>query len=114
MYIVKRLEIIVFICFDTHRRSKMSDVLEDKAITTTDDNCVPKFQINRQAYKQIQFDKEFSIKEPKIKKSFLNSNFIRSLNPIRLLRIFTILNLITEYNVKKDLIADIFSGKQKC
>jgi len=62
----------------------------------------------------MQFDDEFQIKTLKVKKSFIKVNSILKLfNPKRLLNLFTVLNLITEYNFKKDLIADIFSGRLK-
>jgi MFS superfamily sulfate permease-like transporter len=62
--------------------------------------------IQRPAFKQNDFDSEFKLKIDTNKKKLIKNNF----DPRRLLNIFTILNLITEYNFKKDLIADLFSG----
>jgi solute carrier family 26 (sulfate anion transporter), member 6 len=62
--------------------------------------------IQRPAFKQNDFDSEFKLKIDTNKNKLIKNNF----DPRRLLNIFTILNLITEYNFKKDLIADLFSG----
>jgi hypothetical protein len=75
----------------------------------------PLFEIKRQAYKQSQFDAEFQIRSSKEKKNFFKrkaNTIFKLLNPKGLLSLFTILNLITEYNLKRDLIADIFSGNK--
>lgn len=67
-----------------------------------------KLTINRSVYTLKKFNEQYSIKEPV--KRIKSTSLLSSLDPRRLLGIFTILNLITEYNVKKDLVADIFSG----
>jgi MFS superfamily sulfate permease-like transporter len=69
---------------------------------------------------QTKFEQEFLInnnnnsnnnKPNIVKKSKKNILvLLKSLNPIRLLNVFTIFNLIAEYNIKQDLVADILSG----
>lgn len=67
--------------------------------------------VNRQAYNQKQFDNEFFLKDPKKENKTLNyTRSIKSLDPRRILNIFTILNLIAEYNIRQDLIPDLLSG----
>jgi Leucine-rich repeat (LRR) protein len=72
-------------------------------LTLTNNNLI---NIQRPAFKQNDFDSEFKLKIDTNKKKLIKNKF----DPRRLLNIFTILNLITEYNFKKDLIADLFSG----
>ena len=67
--------------------------------------------IQRPAYKQNDFDSEYKLKiDDNNKKKSLFKLIKNNFNPRHLLNIFTILNLITEYNFKKDLIPDLFSG----
>ena len=67
--------------------------------------------VNRQAYNQKQFDNEFYLKDPKKENKTLNyTRLKKSLDPRRILNIFTILNLIAEYNIRQDLIPDLLSG----
>jgi hypothetical protein len=83
-------------------------LIESKYVITT-----------RLAYSQNQFDNEFSIinanklknNNDNSKKTFeFNHNLFKYLDPRRILNLFTILNLITEYNIRKDLLADFLSG----
>ncbi len=80
-------------------------LIESKYVITT-----------RLAYSQNQFDNEFSIinankLNDNSKKTFeFNHNLFKYLDPRRILNLFTILNLITEYNIRKDLLADFLSG----
>jgi solute carrier family 26 (sulfate anion transporter), member 6 len=67
--------------------------------------------IQRPAYKQNDFDSEYKLKiDNNKKKKSLFKLIKNNFDPRRFLNIFTILNLITEYNFKKDLIPDLFSG----
>lgn len=73
-----------------------------------------RIEINRPVYKQKEFDQEFSItnkSEPEnnlLKKTL--KNIAIKFYPNNILGIFTILNLITEYDYKKNLISDLLSG----
>lgn len=68
------------------------------------------FSISRPIYTQKQFDEKFEIKNPTKTKKSTAKALLRALDPRRILNLFTILRLITEYNFKNDLIADLFSG----
>ena len=69
------------------------------------DSQKEKLIINRPVYTQKQFENEFSIKAPNQTKSIF-----QSIDPRRLINIFTIINLITEYDYKNDFIPDLMSG----
>lgn len=83
----------------------------ETSATSAEKISAPTIQINRQAYKQSEFDDEFLLKSPKTKKSLLTASLFKWLDPTKFLNVFTVLNLVTEYNFKRDLVADIFSGK---
>ena len=80
-------------------------LIESKYVNTT-----------RLAYNQKQFDNEFSIikanklSENAKKKIDFKRYLFKIFDPRRILSLFTILNLITEYNIKEDLLADFLSG----
>jgi hypothetical protein len=68
--------------------------------------------INRPVYTQKEFQNEFGIKSKEqhtpLKQRFVK--FLRYFDPRNLIGIFTILNWVSEYNIKSDLIPDILSG----
>jgi hypothetical protein len=69
--------------------------------------------VNRQIYSYKKFESEFAIEHDEAKDSTLRKNLSKSLrfvDPRNLLGVFTILNWISEYNFKADLIADLLSG----
>lgn len=68
------------------------------------------FSISRPIYTQKQFDEKFEIKNPNNTKKSTVKALLKALDPRRILNLFTILRLITEYNFKNDLIVDLFSG----
>lgn len=68
---------------------------------------------NRPVYTQKNFENEFQSIQFNKKKSSVTKglkNFAHSYHPANLLNIFTILNLITEYDFKKYFISDLISG----
>ncbi len=66
----------------------------------------------RKAYTQKQFDKEFAITTHKDTFSYKNKlkRFATDLHPRNLISVFTVINLVTEYDFKKNLIPDVLSG----
>lgn len=75
--------------------------------------------INRPAYSQKEFENEFAIaNRDKTPTNQLIKNEIKKVafkfHPKNLIGIFTILNLITEYDFKKNLVSDILSGITGC
>lgn len=70
-------------------------------------------KINRPIYNIAQFEKEFSSHYKKQKKSTLSKvakHLIATYNPKKILSIFTIVNLLSEYKYKEYLVSDIISG----
>ena len=99
-------ENILFYTIKNIKRSKMNE--EFDSIQLIENKVI---QITRPVYNQKQFDQEFLLNKNKHEnKSFRCKQIIKSFDPSRLLSVFTILNLITEYNFKNDLIPDILSG----
>lgn len=84
----------------------------------TSGSCVERrsIEIHRPAFSQAEFDNEFQIKQTKGADS--TKKLVRAqikqvalkIHPKNLLGIFTILNLITQYDFKNNLIADTLSG----
>lgn len=72
------------------------------------DSQKEKLIINRPVYTQKQFENEFSIKAPL--QTNQTKSIFQSIDPRRLINIFTIINLITEYDYKNDFIPDLMSG----
>ena len=69
--------------------------------------------IRRPVYKQKEFDDEFLIKEITKKKTNVKNEFKKVLakfDPRKILRMFTIINLVTEYDFKNNLLSDLLSG----
>jgi hypothetical protein len=71
-----------------------------------------RIEINRPVYTHKQFETEFGVKD-KPKRNLVRhecKKFLRFLDPRNLIGVFTILNWISEYNFKLNLISDILSG----
>ena len=68
--------------------------------------------IKRPVFKQIDFDNQFLIKQDseKIEKRNFFSKILKFFELKKFLSFFTILNLISEYDFGKNLIADLLSG----
>jgi hypothetical protein len=68
--------------------------------------------INRPVYTHKQFETEFGLKEKKPRSLVRQEckKFLRCIDPRNLIGIFTVLNWVSEYNFKKNLIPDILSG----
>ena len=84
--------------------------IQTAAATTTSRKLI---SIRRPVYKQKEFDDEFLIKERTGKKSNVKNGLkkiLLKLDPRNMLKMFTIINLVTEYNFKNNLLSDLFSG----
>jgi hypothetical protein len=68
--------------------------------------------LNRPMYTQKEFESEFGIKEKQSRASLKKKciKCMRFIDPRNLIGIFTILNWVSEYNFKSNLIPDILSG----
>lgn len=69
--------------------------------------------VTRPVYNQKQFDDEFLKKETtksKKKPSLKLKKLLKWFDLRRLINVFTIFNLIAEYNIKRDLLPDILAG----
>ena len=68
--------------------------------------------IQRPIYSQQTFESQFSIKKKAKKKSISKSikNRLKVFHPKNFLNVFTIINLITEYEFKNNLVSDLISG----
>jgi hypothetical protein len=69
--------------------------------------------IRRKVYTQMQFEDEFSITEratPKFPIQKAWKMFSSSYHPKKIVGVFTIIKMISEYNLRKDLVSDILSG----
>ena len=64
--------------------------------------------IQRPVYSQKNFDKEYLIKDSPQKENKKCS--FKSCDPRRIINLFTILNLITEYDFKSNFISDLIAG----
>ena len=75
-------------------------------MTLVEDRREPILNINRSVYNQKKFDDEFKCDQPDNDKNKKNSpakhlkSFINAYHPKNILNLFTILNLISEYNFK--------------
>ena len=72
-----------------------------------------KLEVHRTVYNQKSFDETFLVKENYRRKSLMSSkirHLARTYNPANLIKIFTFLNVISEYKFKINLVADLFSG----
>jgi hypothetical protein len=69
--------------------------------------------IRRKVYTQMQFEDEFSISErstPQFPIQKAWKMFVSSYHPKKITGVFTIIKLISDYNLKKNLVSDILSG----
>ena len=95
------------------RTSKKTSLFDDHE---DDDDNNNKLASRRPVYNQKKFQNEFAIEQMSHQNSNSNSNNSRKKFQIlielkrRLLSLFTVVNFILEYDCKKNLFADIFSG----
>lgn len=68
--------------------------------------------INRPVYKQKNFNDKYLFKRKTYKNNVDNEikNFLKDYHPKHILNLFTIFNLISEYNFKKYIVGDLISG----
>jgi hypothetical protein len=69
--------------------------------------------IRRKVYTQMQFEDEFCITERKTPKFPIQKAwkmFSSSYHPKKIVGVFTIIKMISEYNLRKNLVSDILSG----
>jgi hypothetical protein len=73
------------------------------------ENNVPfeKLMIKRPVYSQKDFDKEYLNKDSLQEVSKCS---FKAYDPRRIINLFTILNLITEYDIKNNFISDLIAG----
>lgn len=70
-----------------------------------------KLETNRPVFTQNQFDNEFLLKETTLTTTTIKNKSNQIISYLRkLLNLFSIFNLIIEYNFKNDLISDIIAG----
>lgn len=84
-------------------------------IGTSEEASTPRrIRINRPIYSKKRFEDEFRInnQQTPTKKTLCNraNEFACLINPIRLLNLFTIIDLFATYKVKLYLLSDIISG----
>ena len=88
--------------------------MEQEIGTSEEASSPSRIRINRPVYSKKRFEDEFRINnQPSLtKKTLCNkaNEFARLINPIRLLNLFTIIDLFATYKVKLYLLSDIISG----
>ena len=65
--------------------------------------------LKRPVFNQKEFDNEYLIRNQESNRES-KINLFSLFDPRRFIRLFTILNLITEYNFKNDFIPDLIAG----
>ncbi len=80
---------------------------------------VQNLEVNRTVYNQKKFDVEFLTQKVNIQNSgsekkrlvkIILKNILKFFDPRKLITIFSIFNVINEYDLKNYLVADVFSG----
>ena len=91
----------------------MSNTIEMKISEANDEKITDKLSISRSIFNQKKFEETFRSAEDEpeaVKCSSRFKSLLKTFDPRNILSLFSILNVITGYNVKKYLVSDLLSG----